>query len=172
MKIISVFEDKLFALRYKNEEENEYDRLIELWNDTFYVRKFLKENEKDLPPNYSINELVDEIIDSANRIDDLLVYSTQNKDFDRFFKSLHNQEYKTKLLSKQKGRKNYLRIYALKIDANCYIITGGAIKFTLLMEDRFHTKQELLKIEKCRNYLKENGVIDAGSFYEFVNELL
>ena len=38
------------------------------------------------------------------------------------------------------------------------------------MEDRPHTKQELIKIEKCRNYLKENGVLDTDSFYEFLDE--
>ena len=71
---------------------------------------------------------------------------------------------------RQKGRKNYLRIYALRIDKNCFVITGGAIKFTHLMQDRKHTQLELNKIEMCRNYLKENGIIDADSFYEFLNQ--
>ncbi len=97
--------------------------------------------------------------------------AVESNHFEIFFKSLHNQEYKPKPVSKQKGRKSYLRIYALKIDTNCYVITGGAIKFILLMEERLHTKQELIKIEKCRNYLKENGVLDIDSFYEFLEEL-
>jgi len=40
------------------------------------------------------------------------------------------------------------------------------------MKDRAHTKQELIKINKCRDYLKENHVLDAESFYEFINEVL
>jgi hypothetical protein len=28
----------------------------------------------------------------------------------------------------------------------------------------------MLKIERCRDYLKENGVFDSDSFYEFINE--
>jgi hypothetical protein len=38
------------------------------------------------------------------------------------------------------------------------------------MQDRKHTQQELNKIEMCKNYLKENGIIDADSFYEFLNQ--
>jgi hypothetical protein len=170
MKIIRIFEDKLFSFQYENEEENEYDRLIELWSDTLYLYEFLKENKQDLPKGYSIESLINQIVENSNRIDDVLLNGVENNNFELFFKSLNNQEYKTKILSKQKGRKSYLRIYALKIDTNCYVITGGAIKFTLLMEERLHTKNELAKIEKCRNYLKENGVTDTDSFYEFLEE--
>jgi len=28
----------------------------------------------------------------------------------------------------------------------------------------------MLKMDRCRNYLKDNGVFDADSFYEFLNE--
>jgi len=95
----------------------------------------------------------------------------ENKNLAAFLKPLYNHEYNEVNLSKQKGRKNYLRIYALRIENNLFVITGGAIKFTLLMEEREHTANELIKIERCRNFLRENGVMDADSFFEFLIEL-
>jgi hypothetical protein len=113
-----------------------------------------------------------EILDNANDIEDILIEIAEDDDrqFEEFFKPLHNQEYKVVQLSMQKGRKNYLRLYALKIDENCFVITGGAIKFTHLMKERPHTLIELNKINKCKDFLKSNNVFDNDSFYEFINQ--
>ena len=34
------------------------------------------------------------------------------------------------------------------------------------MEEREHTKNELTKIERCRDFLKEQGIFDADSLNE------
>ncbi len=69
-------------------------------------------------------------------------------------------------LAKQKSKRRWLRLYALRIDANTYVITGGAIKLTHKMGERLHTAKELDKMELCRNYLKDQGVFDIDSFNE------
>lgn len=89
---------------------------------------------------------------------------------EEFFKPLNNQEYNIVELSKQKGKKNYLRLFAIKIDKDCFVITGGTIKFHHLNKDRPHTDLEMKKIDRCREYLKNNNVFDANSFYEFLKE--
>lgn len=172
MKIVPIFAKKLYTFQYKDELLNELDRLLELWNDTSLLYQFAKDNRQDIPKDKTIEKVVNEIINNANEIDDTLHELSKNntRKLDEFFKPLNNQEYKIVELSKQKGRKNYLRIYALRIDTNCFVITGGAIKFTHLMNERDHTKKELSKINHCRDYLKSNGVIDTDSFYEFLNE--
>lgn len=172
MNIVSIFANKLFAFHYDDEDEDELSRLLNLWNDTFYLNEFLEKNKADIPQDENINQLPFKILSFANEIDDKLdELSNNNKSqLEEFFAPLDNQEYHEVELSKQKGRKNYLRIYALKIDENCYVITGGAIKFTHLMEQREHTNQELIKINRCRDYLKRNDVFDADSFYEFLIE--
>lgn len=88
------------------------------------------------------------IIEDSDVIDDTLVTLTKDSGLKltTFFRPLHNQEYKTKLLSKQKGRENVLRMYAIKIDEDCFVITGGAIKLTQLVEEREHTQEELHKL--------------------------
>lgn len=173
MKIVRIFGDQLFAFQYKNDALNELERLLELWTDIGYVYEFLKENKNDIG-NQSAELLTEQIIEDATEIDDTLneISSNKNQRLESFFRPLDNKEYQFKILSKQKGRVNYLRIYALKIDDNCFVITGGAIKFTHLMEERNHTKEELLKLENCRNFLQENQVHDSDSFFEFFTEQL
>lgn len=169
MKIVSIFEDKLFAFHYDNEDENELNRLLGLWSDVGYLYRFLKEQKKDIG-SWSIDKLAEKILSDAESIDDTLkeLSTNESKRLEHFFKPLDNSEYQFQLLSRQKGRIDYLRIYALKIDDNCFVITGGAIKFTHFMNDRKHTKDELHKLESAKQYLKENGVSDSDSFFELL----
>lgn len=174
MRIVNIFANRLFAFQYKGEDDNEYDRLLDLWNDVEYIYDFLKANEKDIPTQLTLENLADKIVADAEDLDDALIAITENKNktLSSFFKPLHNQEYKLKLLSLQKGRHYCLRIYAIKIDEDTFIITGGAIKLPLqhLMEDREHTRIELQKLENAKSYLKDNGIFDEDSFFEFLIE--
>jgi hypothetical protein len=63
-----------------------------------------------------------------------------------------------------------LRIYAIRLEANVYIVTGGAIKLTHLMQDKEHTVLELEKLNKCKAFLKLNGVFDKESFVDLNKE--
>jgi len=60
-----------------------------------------------------------------------------------------------------------LRIYAIKADKNIYVITGGAIKLTNKMYEAEHTAEELKKLNKCKNFLKENELNCIENFTEF-----
>jgi len=169
MKIVRIFGEKLFAFHYDNENANELNRLLGLWNDVGYLHRFLKENERDTG-TISIEKRIEQIIEDANYLDELLLRlsTNENEKLEYFFKPLRNSEYQFQILSLQKGRKNYLRIYALKIDDDCFVITGGAIKLTHLMEEREHTANELQKLEVAKQFLKANDIYDSDSFYEFL----
>ena len=52
-----------------------------------------------------------------------------------------------------------------------YVITGGAIKLTLKMEEREHTRQELVKLEKVRSFLLNENIIDDDGFVEYMNTI-
>ena len=166
MKIVRIFGNRLFAFQYEGEEDNEYDRLMDLWTDPVYIRDFLKGN---LPSGLQLNEAIKVIRDDSEKLDDALAALARDNmlKVETFFKPLHNQEYHVPLLSKQKARKNYLRLYAIRIDEDCFVITGGAIKLTHLMKDSPHTSKELAKLEKARSFLREQGISDVDSFFEF-----
>jgi len=169
MKIVPIFAKKLYSFCYKEEDESELERLLNCWTDVAYLFNFLEENKSDIGSK-TISEMTLEILEDVDYIEDRLIQLCQddNENLDFFFKSLYNQEYQFIPLSKQKGRKDYLRIYAIRIDSNCYVITGGALKLTLLMEDRAHTLLELQKLENARQYLKMHDVFDSDSFNEFI----
>lgn len=63
-----------------------------------------------------------------------------------------------------------MRIYAIKLAAGIYIITGGAIKLTATMQEREHTLLELQKMEKVRRFLLEEIIVDDESFIEYLGE--
>ncbi|MGN1219980.1 MAG: hypothetical protein ACI4TU_03465, partial [Candidatus Cryptobacteroides sp.] len=91
--------------------------------------------------------------------------------FVHIFVMKRNSRTSEMMLSKEKARlKNrprhasWLRIYAIKLNPGIYVITGGAIKLTRTMQEREHTLKELEKMEKIRQYLVANKVVDDDSF--------
>jgi hypothetical protein len=179
MKIVAIFANKLFAIQYKNQQLNEYKRIIEYWSDPELVEAFLVDNQDDLPDGITIFKalhFIQEEIDLINdKIDEII--NDPSKSLDQFFAPLNNNEYRERQLSQRKGkadvrRTKYLRLYAIRIEPNMYVITGGAIKLPLqhMMDEKSHTEKELKKLNKIKDYLNENGVFDDDSFYEFLIE--
>ena len=74
-------------------------------------------------------------------------------------------------LNKRPKHASWLRLYAIKLEPGIYIVTGGAIKLTKTMQERSHTLRELEKMEKVRNDLISQNVIDADSFVEYLADV-
>ena len=69
---------------------------------------------------------------------------------------------------KRRSHASWLRVYAVRVDTNMFIVTGGAIKLTRTMQERSHTQLELDKLNRCRDYLKDQGVFDTTSFMDHI----
>ncbi|UQD57096.1 hypothetical protein [Flavobacterium sp. K5-23] len=171
MKIVVTFVPDLYAFHLPNLEFDELERVLDEWEDPLFLFEFFSDNEADLNGEYTIEEAIEktrnEVKKFRKRMLDLA--SATPSRLNEFFQNLHNQEYKQTILPKQKARQNWLRLYALKIiDENktFYVITGGMIKLTGLMEDRPHGAYERNKINQCSDYLKDYGVYDTDSFIE------
>ena len=167
MKIVRTFADQLFAFHYKNEADNEYDRLMELWTDVTFLTAYAKENNI-----VNVKKFVNDILQDAEQIQDFLENLNQNKEpYGFYFEPLQDSERK-KILAFQKGKikKNRLRYYAIKLDDNCFVITGGAIKMSQTMQGHPDTDNELTKLKEARAYLKQNDVFDEDSFFELLIE--
>ena len=163
MKIVCIFADQLFACHYEGEEDNEYDRLMELWTDVEFLSNYAKEN--NIP---DVRKFVMNVLQGAEQIQNLLEEINQNKKpFTTYFEPLQYSEI-NRVLSLQKGkiRKNILRLYAIKLDDTCFLLTGGAIKMSQTMQGHPDTNRELEKLKQVRAYLKDNGVFDEDSFFE------
>ncbi|MCB0605077.1 MAG: hypothetical protein KDC52_14160 [Ignavibacteriae bacterium] len=167
MKIVRIFADQLFAFQYEGEVDNEYDRLMELWTDVTYLKAFAQNNGIKNSMGF-----VNNILNDAEQIQDFLEDLNQNKDpYGFYFEPLQLSEF-NKLPSLQKGkiRENQLRYYAIKLDENCFVITGGAIKMSQKMQDHPDTNNELIKLKKAKEFFISNEVIDTDSFFELLIE--
>ena len=168
MEIIDTFVPCLYAFKFSDEQSDELERVFDEWADPMYLFQFFEENSKDI--DITIEQAIEKIQKEAKFLRDKLIKlaSDEPNTLNDLFKNLNNYEYTAKLLQEQKARNRWLRLYAIKIDDNNYVITGGAIKLDNqhLMQDRNHTQKELDKINKCRDYLKDEGVIDDDSFQE------
>lgn len=60
MEIVRIFADQLFAFRYRDESDNEYDRLMDLWVDVAYLRSFAIKNKV-----LNVNEFINDILQDA-----------------------------------------------------------------------------------------------------------
>ena len=173
MKIVPIFAEKLFAFHYNDiEGQDEYDRLLEKWNDPEYLMDFADKNKTYIAnAGFTESEFIEQVLLDAEVLEEnLLQYKDNDFKIDSFFQPLHNEEYKCKSLSLQKKKCKLLRLYAIRIDENCFVITGGAIKLTRTMQEHPDTQQELKKLNNCKNYLQSEGVFDDDSFYEIVSK--
>lgn len=175
MKILPIFAPHLYAVRYENEALDELERLFDEWSDIEKLESFFLANSNDLDYfEIDVDEAIMETLKETKAFRKVIlgIVKKGNPDLDSIFKNLDDNKLRVFELEKQKSKRRWLRIYALRIDSNVYLITGGAIKLTHKMKTRLHTRNELDKLERCRNFLKENQVFDNDSFKEMLNENL
>ncbi|MCD4769414.1 MAG: hypothetical protein K8R35_04530 [Bacteroidales bacterium] len=176
MKIVPIFGTNLFAIKYSGEKKDEFARLFELWQDPEYLEEFFESNKSDLENGFwgsiSIEDAIIETYNYAQEFEHkLLELSDSNEEdqltgLENIFAPLYDSQYQIYILNKSKAKETWLRIYALQVENNIYIVTGGAIKLTQTMQERRHTNIELRKIENCRRYLLNKGIVDKDGVIE------
>lgn len=171
MKIIDIFANEfpghLYAVVW--DEINAFDSLMDNWTSVSFLRGFAKDNKI-----LDVYTFIQKITKEVSCIDNLFIRYVQQKGIiDNYFRPLSNSEYLDKVLSLQKGKINtqMLRIYAIKIESNCYIITGGAIKLTRTMQEHRDTLIELQKLNKLKNFLIHQGILDKDSIEGYVLDI-
>ena len=192
MEIIPIFAPHLYAISYPktydtvwNEEVSsffedekignvdEFERNFELWSNPMYLYDYFERNQVYLRVKFwrafSIEDAARITKQKAFEFQKLL--TENNTNIETLFQPLDNRTIHFTELIKGKSKYDWLRLYAIKIDSNRFLITGGAIKLTYKMEDHESTRDELKKLEKTKNYLVELGVIDGDSFDDALYEI-
>ena len=172
--------DHLWAVKYPKEELDELSTLFRKWTNGEFLFDFFMENFDDLKEFFHIeriDEAINDTFEDADDLQELILDFPYTENLDELFKPLDITDSRTRELSREKARNwvrqrhaSWLRIYAVRLEPNVYVVTGGAIKLTRTMQDREHTMIELKKLNNCKAYLKENGVFDQDSFVELINE--
>lgn len=177
MEIIAIFPPYIYSIKYDNQLSNEYDRLFDEWNDVTSVLNFLTEHKDMLKaavwkkisePELAARQVLDEA-EALEQLFDVLnehTSSGEEPDFDSHFHYLDGK-YKFELeyepmKSYGDGSPSLLRMYAIKMDSNTYLITGGGIKLGATIQESPGLQDNIIQdIDKVRSWLKENGIIDA-----------
>lgn len=175
MEIVTIFANYLYAFKYDNEEADELERLFDCWHDVSFLKDFFERQESDLLDGFwgkfmSVEKAVSETREEAQEFTDWILESCENvkngnkPDLDSLFKPLNNTDSYCVELLKTKAygvkTKSWLRIYAVRVEPNVYIVTGGGIKLTATMNDREHLEEELNKLRKGVQYLKAQNIFD------------
>jgi len=177
MDIVRIFEDDndcLLSFLYDEYGRSEFERLFSEWRDIEKLEKFFSENEYDLKNSYwkglTTEKAIRSVLDEVKFLAECFIHinslskEERVKSFLELFKPL-DREFRSEDLFERKKvygglKKNLLRIYALRIGKDMYIITGGTIKLTKKMQDREHTRRELRKFDKCKQFLINEGIYD------------
>lgn len=176
MQIVKIYPPYIYSVQYDDEEENEFDRLFQSWNDAGQVVEFLEENRRFLKSEvwWKVTEPEDaarQVLDEAEALEELFDELNDNTergkkpDYDSHFNYLGGK-YKYEL--KWTPMKSYgtfhpslLRIYAIKMASNTYLITDGGIKLSDTIQNSPDLKEHVLQnIDRVRDFLKEQGIID------------
>lgn len=180
MKIIDIFaviEDSLYSVQYENETLHEFEKYFDLWNDPIYLREFFEGHLEDLKSDFWKNITIEEAIartrKDANLLEKKLLEIAETGKTERLenlstiFEPLSKGVIEDYEKDKAKGlrRNSWIRIYAIRIEANIFVVCGGAIKLTRNMNEREHLLKELDKLEFTRNHLME----DESDDLEFVS---
>lgn len=171
----------LWSVRYDGAKDNALQELFEQWSNPEWLVDFFLVNMSDLKSYFKItdiNQAIYDTIDDSQRLQCLILDISPDADLDQLFRPLENSRTSEMLLGKEKARiqnrpshASWLRIYAIKLEPGCYIITGGAIKLTRTMQEREHTLAQLKKMESVRQFLLDGGAIDADGFEDFLSEI-
>lgn len=175
MKLCRIFADHLFSVKYDGGKRDVLNELFDKWEDTEYLYAYF-ENHRDLIEkgpwkDYTSEELTDMAIDEGfefyDRLCDIVDDSTQSLDDEFEFLNKESVEWQ---LVKYKAygfphnwsfklkRNALLRLYAIKIDTNQYVITGGGIKLVKEMREMPELGLELERLKKVRDWLLENNI--------------
>lgn len=183
LKLIRIFAEEtepvLLSMPLDNTTEiTELENLYEQWNDPEYLKAFFENNKSDLQNGYYNSLTVDEAVlqtrEEANelfeRLSEIetLSISEKREALNVLFMPLSDYDLQIEL-KRNKAKAKWLRIYAVRVGNESYVITGGTIKLTLRMDEREHTKEQIRKLDQCRDYLKERGIFDEEGLAEFEN---
>lgn len=168
--IIKVENQAIYSAKNTDEEFDEFTKAFVKWKDAIELLHFFKQNSNDLLCGYYSAKSIDAAIHKT-RLDafelERQLFSIRNNNdilLDHIFSPLNDNEFRDVDLQKCKAyrtlSKSWIRLYAIKVQKNIYLITGSAIKLTKSMDERSHTENELRKLDNMREFLRSKGIFD------------
>ncbi len=168
MKIVPIFAPYLTAIAF-DDDDDELVKFINFLTDAEGLFEYFTENENVLEyENITIDEAIEFASDYGEQLYDLL--ESQKENLDTLFTPLNKKGNNEPCLYRMKHRMEWIRIYAIQVESQFYIITGGAIKQSKKMQEHPLTEKELNKMQRVREFLISQGITDIDGYMELINE--
>lgn len=177
MDIVQIYPDHLFSVRNEGEKSSEYEKILERLSDKDTVLGFFRENvnylkndflgKYGLTPEAAAASVIDDVYELDKYIG-ILCENTErdnHPDLDDYFKFLDGQYAYELAYIPMKGygiySPTFIRIYALRIQPNVYVIVYGGLKLAKKIKDSPVLKDNVMKqITAARDFLQSIGVSD------------
>ena len=179
-EIKEIFPQHLYSFHYDGQERNEYRRLFHEWNDKSFLLSFFREYIEFLDIeiwsefNNEPENAAKSVILDANRLEPFIQELEENTkagkkpDFDSYFQPFEGKyAYVLEMVPMKAygtNKHTFLRLYAIKLGQNCYLIVYGGIKLSRSVQDSPILKDNVIrKIDWALYYLKQEGIYDGDA---------
>jgi hypothetical protein len=167
MRFVDIFAPYLYSIIIDNEYD-EFHNFLSFLTDPSRLEVYFYENQDIL--NFYNLSVEDAVIQTSEFAVELYEHLENNmNNLDKVFEPLKVIGEKL-VLHKMKLKVSWIRLYAIKIESEYYVITGGAIKQSQKMNDHPETQLQLRKMEIVRDFLMSQGISDIDGFFELINE--
>ncbi len=181
MKIVGIFailDKKLLAVQFDGEDADEFTLAFRNWQDPEFLEGFFEQNRNELKGGFwgqiSVEEAIWITINESEKFEsnvlDVAKSGSANQKTalaDLVFRKLHKNDFSiTHVESKAYGskHKSWLRLFAIRISKELYVVSGSAIKLTRALQDKVHTNIELEKLKITKAYLSEIGLLTEDDY--------
>lgn len=158
-----------------------FTKCFSQWEDVSYVREYLKLH---LPANnyygLGLKEAAKKVLKESqafySEILKIARNEIPNQKLDEYiFHPLHEKDdFDIPLLSAKaygaKGKKSFLRIYAIRLSDESYLVIGGLIKLHRSLQDSEEGRNILEQLKKWTEYLRKNNIDDAFDIGVLITE--
>jgi hypothetical protein len=170
IELTRIVPEALWAARFEGNQENEFDRTFNCWENPEYLDAFFTAHEKDLVKEFygycSVSQAVSITMSEADAFERQLLKVAQGGVLDKRLGDIFKPIDKTariKIVNEKSkaygtGAKSWLRIYAVRLNYDFFVVSGSAIKLTKTMNEREHLKEELEKLNVLVRFLKELNI--------------
>lgn len=179
MDIIEIIPNRIYSIRYDSEETAEYYRLFNKeWTDVDFLMDYFQSH-----PEFTDNafwgflgndpEIASaRVIKDANLLEKHLKELANNSDdrttpdLEQYFKLLEGKYFYELELTPMKGygflESSFLRLYAIRLGYNCFLIVYGGIKLNDTIQNSPVLKENVFrKIDTVRQFLKDEGIMNS-----------
>lgn len=170
-----------FEVSHPFSEDNEFEKVFNLWNSPVYLRKFFHDNLQFFQQEYwtgiTAEEFVADVVRSLNKIRREFINLFNNNTLHAVVEPLDVSDHDLRLTQSirvkvKQGRihgRYAFRFYAVEVEeAKCYVITGATIKIHKDMLKAPNTTIEMKKLEFVLNELAKEGIDAKEIFLDYI----